>query len=82
MNQVTTLFFATLRDRVGVKSVEMQIPAQTKVSDFKAILLERFPSLAGLVNHTLISINHEYAFNETVIPNNAEIALFPPVSGG
>lgn len=82
MNQVTTLFFATLRDRVGVKSVEMQIPAQTKVSDFKTILLERFPSLAGLVNHTLISINHEYAFNETVIPNNAEIALFPPVSGG
>ena len=82
MNQVTTLFFATLRDRVGVKSIEIQIPAQTKVSDFKTILLERFPSLAGSVNHTLISINHEYASNETVIPNNAEIALFPPVSGG
>lgn len=82
MNQVTTLFFATLRDRVGVKSVEIQIPAQTNVSDFKTILLEKFPSLAGLVNHTLVSINHEYASNETVIPNNAEIALFPPVSGG
>lgn len=82
MNQVKTLFFATLRDRVGVKSVEIQIPPQTNVSDFKTILLERFPPLEGLINHMLISINHEYAFNETVIPNNAEIALFPPVSGG
>ena len=82
MNNVKTLFFATLRDRVGVKSIEIQILTQTKVSDFKTILLERFLSLAGLVNHTLISINHEYASNETLIPNNAETALFPPVSGG
>lgn len=82
MNQITTLFFATLRDRVGVKSVEMEIPNQTMIADFKKILAERYPALAGLMNHTLISINHEYVFDETIIPNNAEIALFPPVSGG
>ena len=82
MNQVKTLFFATLRDRAGVKSIEMEIPNQTMVADFKNILAERYPALAGLMNHTLISINHEYVFDETIIPNNAEIALFPPVSGG
>jgi molybdopterin converting factor subunit 1 len=82
MNQVTTLFFATLRDRAGVKSAEMEIPNQTKVADFKTILTDKYPKLAGLMSHTLVSINHEYVFDETIIPNNAEIALFPPVSGG
>jgi molybdopterin converting factor small subunit len=30
----------------------------------------------------LITINREYAFDEAVVPTDAEIALFPPVSGG
>jgi molybdopterin converting factor small subunit len=34
------------------------------------------------MGHTLISINQEYVFDEVVIPPGAEIALFPPVSGG
>jgi len=82
MNTVITLFFATLRDRTGVKSVELQIPFQANVAIFKALLTERYPALTGLMNHTLISINHEYVYDETIIPPNAEIALFPPVSGG
>ena len=82
MNQITTLFFATLRDRVGSKSIQLQIPRDLSVADFKILLTEKYPGLAGLMDHTLISINHEYVFDEAVIPENAEIALFPPVSGG
>jgi len=82
MNQVTALFFANLRDRMGVKSVELQIPLETNVADLKMLLIEKYPALAGLMNHTLVSMNHEYVFDETIIPECAEIALFPPVSGG
>lgn len=82
MNTITALFFATLRDRAGVKSVELQIPLQTNVADFKTILTERFPALVDLMSRALVSINHEYVFDETIIPDRAEIALFPPVSGG
>jgi molybdopterin converting factor subunit 1 len=82
MNNVKLLFFATLRDRVGVRSVELQIPAQTTIEGFKSILMERFPMLRGLTSHMLISINQEYAFDEAIIPADAEVALFPPVSGG
>jgi molybdopterin converting factor subunit 1 len=82
MNQVTTLFFATLRDRAGVRSVELQLPSQTNVAGFKSILVEKFSALNGLMNHTLISVNQEYAFDDALIPDNAEVALFPPVSGG
>jgi molybdopterin converting factor subunit 1 len=82
MNNVKTLFFATLRDRVGTRSVEMQIPQQTNIADFKTILIDRFPDLRGLTGHMLISVNREYVFDDAIIPDDAEIALFPPVSGG
>ena len=82
MNQITTLFFATLRDRAGAKSIQLQIPRELNVADFKKLLIEKYPALAGLMDHTLISINHEYVFDDAVIPEGAEIALFPPVSGG
>lgn len=82
MNQVTTLFFATLRDRAGVKSVELQIAPQSNIADFRVLLIEKFPALADLMSHTLVSMNHEYVFDESIIPDRAEIALFPPVSGG
>jgi molybdopterin converting factor subunit 1 len=82
MNTVKTLFFATLRDRVGVKSIELDILPQTSVAEFKTFLIEKYPALADLMGHSLISINHEYVFDEVIIPTGAEIALFPPVSGG
>jgi molybdopterin converting factor subunit 1 len=82
MNQVTALLFATLRDRAGIKSVKLQIPPDTNIAGFKAILAQKYPALAGLERHVLVAINHEYAFDGAIIPDNAEIALFPPVSGG
>lgn len=30
----------------------------------------------------LVSINHEFSQDEDPIPSGAEVALFPPVSGG
>ena len=38
-------------------------------------------SVAQCLDH-LITINREYAFDEAVIPPGAELAMFPPVSGG
>ena len=82
LNNVKTLFFATLHDCVGIRSVALKIPEQTTVAELKCLLIEGFLVLHGLMGHILISVNQEYAFDETIIPDNAEIALFPLVSGG
>ena len=82
MNTVKALFFATLRDHVGTRSVELEIPPQTSVAEFKLLLFEKFPILNRLASHMLVSINQEYVFDDAIIPDAAEIALFPPVSGG
>ena len=82
MITIQILFFATLRDRTGIRSVEMQIPEQTNMAAFKSVLTQKFPSLSGALDHTLVAVNQEYVFDEAIVPANAEIALFPPVSGG
>lgn len=82
MNYVTVFFFATLRDRTGIKSTCLEIPSEATVSHLRVILREKFLPLQGLVEKSLVAINQEYAFDESPIPRNAEIALFPAVSGG
>ena len=82
MNRITILFFATLRDRAGAKSLEIEVPEGTTVRGVKDRLSLDFPNLKQAMASVLISINREYAFDEAVVPGNAEVALFPPVSGG
>jgi MoaE-MoaD fusion protein len=48
----------------------------------KEKLSEEYPNLKESMSSVLITINREYAFDEAVIPQNAELAMFPPVSGG
>jgi molybdopterin converting factor subunit 1 len=79
---VKVLFFATLKERAGVKEIDLDIQEATTVQQIKAQLGERYPGLQEALPSALISINREYAFDQDVIPNDAEIAIFPPVSGG
>lgn len=82
MNRVKLLFFATLRDRAGAKSMELDIPADLTVQGLKDKISDEYPNLKESMSSVLITINREYAFDDAVIPLNAELAMFPPVSGG
>ncbi len=82
MNKIKVLFFATLRDRAGARSVEMDLSNEITVRGLKDRLATEYPNLGESMNSALVAINQEYAFDEAVIPPSAEIAIFPPVSGG
>ena len=82
MNRVKVLFFATLRDRAGTKSMELDIPDGLTVQGLKEKVSMEFPNLQESMSSVLITINREYAFDDAVIPQGAELAMFPPVSGG
>ena len=82
MNHVKLLFFATLRDRAGTKSIELDVPSDLTVQGLKAKISNEYPNLKESMKSVLVTINREYAFDEAVIPQNAEVAMFPPVSGG
>ena len=82
MNRVKLLFFATLRDRAGTRSMELDIPSDLTIQGLKDKISNEYPNLKDSMSSVLITINREYAFDEAVIPPNAELAMFPPVSGG
>jgi len=82
MNHVKLLFFATLRDRAGMKTMELDIPADLTVQGLKDKISNEYPTLRESMSSVLITINREYAFDDAVIPHGAELAMFPPVSGG
>ncbi len=82
MNRVKLLFFATLRDRAGTRTAELDVPSGTTVRGLKDAVAAQYPSLQQSVEHVLVAINREYAQDEAVVPEGAEVALFPPVSGG
>lgn len=79
---VNVLFFANLKDLTGISETTLFLPDNTSVVDFKQILCQAFPVISEFMDHLLISVNQEFVFNDEIIPQNAEIAVFPPVSGG
>ena len=82
MNHVKLLFFATIRERAGTKFLEMDVPNDLTILELKEKISAEHPNLKESMKSVLITINREYAFDEAVIPQDAEIAMFPPVSGG
>ena len=60
----------------------MDIPADMTILELKEKLSTDYPRLKESLHSVLMTINREYAFDEAVVPPNAEIAMFPPVSGG
>jgi molybdopterin converting factor subunit 1 len=82
MIRIKVLFFATLRDRAGIKSTEMEIPTETTIQKLKDLVVDAYPGLKETMDTVVISVNREFAFDESIVPENAEVAMFPPVSGG
>ena len=82
MIQVSVLFFATLKDRAGLQATSLELPQGATVRQLKAALEGRFPDLAEALPSALVSVNREFAFDNDPLPAAAEVALFPPVSGG
>ena len=82
MNNVRIYLFATLRDYAGVKAVDMEIPAGMTIAGLKVQLVSTYPKLGPVKESMMAAINREYAGDEQIVPREAEIAFFPPVSGG
>lgn len=81
-NQITVFFFATLKDHTGISKTSLEIPEGMLVVDFKTFISKKFPDLKASMDSVLVSVEREFAFDDEIIPNGAEVALFPPVSGG
>lgn len=81
-NQITVLFFATIRELSGTAKITLQVSDHIRVGQLKADLEKKYPNLNCHLDTVLVSVNREFASDDDIIPKEAEVALFPPVSGG
>lgn len=81
--QIKVLFFATLRDLAGAKQIQLALSGETVTVDaLREELSRRYPQMAENISTASLAVNEEFAFGCDVITDGAEVALFPPVSGG
>ncbi|MDZ7878866.1 MAG: MoaD/ThiS family protein [Saprospiraceae bacterium] len=75
------LTFGIARDIVGGSTFSFTVARGTTVAQLKQTLLDRYPTFGNL-SSLLIAVNEEYGDDDTIIEENDDIALIPPVSGG
>lgn len=80
--KLSVRLFARARDLAGADRVELEIADPARIADVRAALGEGHPALRPILSSLLFAIDHEYATDSQTVPASAEIACFPPVSGG
>lgn len=80
--QVKLLFFATLKDIVGKRELDIEVPSGATVNDLWEHLESRYPAIGRYRSIVLTSLNEEYVDRGAIVSDGDEVAMFPPVSGG
>ncbi len=80
--RVRVLAFASAADALGARAVEIELPAGSRASDLGELLASEHPALGELWPRLALAIDGSLAGPEAAIPDGAEVALLPPVSGG
>jgi molybdopterin converting factor subunit 1 len=74
--------FARARDLAGADAFTLELPAGCTAGELRRRLAREHPALATLAARSALAVNAEFAGDDVVLPDGAEIALLPPVSGG
>jgi molybdopterin converting factor subunit 1 len=79
---IRVLFFGAARDVVDRNPLDLSLDAPATVASAFQSLAARFSQLERFGRSLLFAVNQEYATPDTLLKENDELAVFPPVSGG
>lgn len=79
---VRTLFFASYRDLLGTRTLEVELSDDATVRDLIAALRGRGGAFAALPADPPVAVNRSYVDPATRLSEGDEVALLPPVAGG
>lgn len=79
---IRVLFFGAARDVVDANPLDLSLEAPATVGSAFQSLVEKFSPLERFGRSLLFAVNQEYATPDTLLKENDELAVFPPVSGG
>jgi molybdopterin synthase catalytic subunit len=79
---VRILYFALVRERLGIDAESVPMPPGGTVDDLLDALAARHAPLGGLRGALKVAVNQEFVDGATQLRDGDEVALIPPVSGG
>lgn len=82
MITVHVLFFATIREIIGEKKKDVQLPEGSTVQDLKQKIISEYPHAERPMATMLTSVDHVFSDEEKTLQDGVEVAFFPHVSGG
>jgi sulfur-carrier protein len=74
--------FAGLKDLAKRSSVEVPWESSLTVAGVREELTRQSPALRSLLERSKAAIDDQMADDQAAVPDNAEVAFLPPVSGG
>jgi molybdopterin converting factor subunit 1 len=79
---VKVLFFARLREKMGISSIDFMLDQPVTLTQFQVLLAEKYPIFVALPQPIVVAINQNFAQPEQLVSAGDEVAFFPPVTGG
>ena len=83
---MTVLYFAWVREKVGIPAEQLELPADVQsVEDLAGYLRKRNESFSNAFSDTRglrVALNQEHVSWDAPVAANDEVAFFPPVTGG
>ncbi len=81
---IKVLFFARLREELGCDQLALALPQPATVTGVRQRLLEEHPKWQTALTdqQLLVAVNQVMAHDDTPVEHGAEVAFFPPVTGG
>ncbi len=79
---VTLKLFAVYQETLGRSEKVLSLPLGTTAGEVRDRLITEHPTLAPWRELTRFGINLQFAEADTLLQNQDELVLIPPVSGG
>ncbi|KAF0243241.1 MAG: molybdopterin synthase sulfur carrier [Planctomycetota bacterium] len=80
--KVRVLFFASVADAAGTRSLDAELGNRATVADLRRKLEKDRPRLAGRLGKCAAAVNTVVVSPARALADGDEVAFLPPVSGG
>ena len=83
-HMIRVIFFARLREQLGCGQLDVELAQPATVASLLEQLLLDHPQWQSAFanDNMLVAVNQVMASHQTPVGNAAEVAFFPPVTGG
>ncbi len=80
--RIKVLAFATARDAIGGREIEVEVGDGATVADLRRLLEADYPALEPIWERLAVAVDGKLSAANSSLSDGAEVALLPPVSGG